>query len=319
MVFQGIDHEIQRLYVHWDITTMCNYQCNYCYAEKHYSDRDSWQKEASNKDIDLIIKSLSLSTLPVFLGLLGGEPTTSRNYEYIIHQVQQKILPLNDRNRLYITTNLSKNLEYWKQHPKINNTFILASFHPEHNTTKESIEIFIEKLLYLRKYFKVKVNIMLDPNYDNINFMWEELILKHKLNKYVIIHPHIIYPNGSPFNNLDKIYKTSLDKYERLFQYAPHEFEFDGVPMKDIDVFSQKRNSFTSWDCYQNNYEISFDGFVTNICFTKRVKLSQNPLFFRNIKRIRPRTCQKDFCNCDGLLKCRKENVNLINDTGTNS
>lgn len=316
MVFQGIDHEIQRLYVHWDITTKCNYSCNYCYAEKHYSEKDSWQKEANDKVVDLIIKSLSLSTLPVFLGLLGGEPTTSQNYEYIIYQVQQKILPLNDRNRLYITTNLSKNLSYWINHPKIDNTFILASFHPEHNRTKESIEIFIEKLLYLKDYFKVKVNIMLDPNFDDINFMWEELIQKHNLDKYVIIHPHIIYPNGSPFNNLDAIYKTSLDKYENLFKYAPYEFELDSVPMKDIDVFSTKRNSFIGWDCYQNNYEISFDAHVTNICFTQRIQLKSNPLFFRNIKRIRARTCVKEFCNCDGLLKCRKEDVN---NTNTNS
>ena len=308
MVFQGIDHEIQRLYIHWDITTKCNYSCNYCYAEKHYSAQDSWQKESQKKDIDLIIKTIELSTLPVFLGLLGGEPTTSQHYEYILEQIQEKILPNSNRNRLYITTNLSKPLKYWEEHIKIPGAFLLASFHPEHNTTEKDMDIFIEKLLYLKDYFKVKVNIMLDPNFDDINFKWIDKIKEHNLHELVIIHPHIIYPNGSPFENLNGIYKTSLEKYESIFHFAQAEFEYQGLLLKDIDVFSGNLNSFTKWDCYQNNYEISFDGMVSNICFDEEQSLKRRPLFFRNIKEVRARVCPKEFCNCDGLLKCKKEN-----------
>ena len=65
-------------------------------------------------------------------------------------------------------------------------------------------------------------------------------------------------------------------------------------------------NRFKGWQCYNNNYEISWDGKVTNICKVKQIDLSFNPLFFKNIKNIEPMICPYKECNCDGLLKIYK-------------
>ena len=44
-----VKHKIQRLYVHWDVSTQCNFKCTYCYAMKDYGDEwgkiDDWKKE----------------------------------------------------------------------------------------------------------------------------------------------------------------------------------------------------------------------------------------------------------------------------------
>jgi len=308
--FQGINHKKNRLYIHWDITTKCNYKCNYCYAENEYSKKEEWNLESNEKNIKSIITSLRLSALPIFLGLLGGEPTQSKYYFKILEEIENNILPKHKDNRLYITTNLSKDLDYWKEHPKIKNTFILCSFHPEYFkiNTINKIKKYVEKLEYLNKYFRVKVNIMLDPKYDNITQEWLKIL--PNISKDILIHPHIIYPDGSPHNDLQIMYETSFDKYQEIYKYMCKEYEYiindKKEHLNDIEVFSKNLNKFKGWKCYQNNYEISFNGLVSSSCFPGTVSLGTNPMYFKKIKEVLSKTCPHNFCNCDGLLKCQK-------------
>lgn len=307
--FGGIDHKQERLYIHWDIMTLCNYNCNYCYAKHAYSRNNLWQKQSNKNIIDNVITSLQLSELPIFLGLLGGEPTLSKHYNYIIDKISDKIIQKHDDNRLYITTNLSKDINYWKNHKKITKTFILSSFHPQYNQTEDDIKIFIEKLLYLKDYFKVKINIMLDPKFNNVNKLWLKYL--PDISKYIIIHPHIIYPDGSPFNDLSKIYNNSFEEYKEFYKYMHPEYILENINDKllltDYDVFSNNIQSFKGWKCFQNNYEISSTGEVTNLCFSsEKDNLNKNIFYFKKIKNIRGRICNHEWCNCDGLLKCNK-------------
>jgi MoaA/NifB/PqqE/SkfB family radical SAM enzyme len=300
MIFQGIDHEIQRLYIHWDITTVCNYKCSYCYALLDYEERKKWNKEASLETINLILKALKIRSLPMFLGLLGGEPTLSKHYFYILEELQKDNLGKFERDRLYITTNLSRSIEWWREHPKLKNTFILASFHPQYHN-KESIKEFIEKLLYLKDYFKVKLNIMLYEKYKNVLFELLPYIQELK-NNNVIIHPHIIYPEGSPFLNPSDSYKEFKD----FFDFQDPEYIFNNQKLTDFEVFSQGLNKFKNWKCYQNNFEISLDGKVSRICWQKQYDLKEDIFYFKKIKEIKPKKCIQEFCSCDGLLKCKK-------------
>jgi len=303
--FQGIDHEVQRLYVHWDITTKCNYHCNYCYSWQDYENQreNNWNKEMDKEVINKIITSLSISTLPVFLGLLGGEPTISKYYFYILEELKNKVLFKKDRNRLYITTNLSKNLEWWKEHPKLERTFILASFHPEYFKDENDINIFIEKLNYLVKYFKVKVNIMLDDKYQDILKILESKL--DEIDSRIIIHPHIIYPDGSPFNDPKTIYKN-IDIYKNFYSKQIPVYEFNSNPVTDHEVFTKDIYHFKDWKCYQNNYEIDIFGNIQNICFNEQLNIKNNILFFKNLKEIKARKCPHNNCSCDGLLNCKK-------------
>jgi len=305
MKFSGIDHLQQRLYIHWDITTKCNYHCNYCYSWQDYEKRNQWNQEIQKDKIFKILKSIELSQLPVFLGLLGGEPTLSQNYFNILNYIETKILPKNKNNRLYITTNLSKKLDWWKDHPKIKNTFILVSFHPEYFNNNEDILNFIIKLRYLSKYFKVKLNIMLDPKHKkSLNILYDFL---PDLENNVIIHPHIIYPNGSPFEDIQKIYKNNLKDFKKFFDFQKPEYVLDDKEYTDFEVFQYKLNKFKGWRCWQNNYEITFDGQVQNLCKSEiNSNLLIDQLFFKRIKKIMPIICPNNWCSCDGLLKCTK-------------
>lgn len=300
MIFEGIDHQIQRLYIHWDITTVCNYKCNYCYALLDYDKKNKWNKETKKEIIDIIIKSLQLRSLPVFLGLLGGEPTLSKYYFYILEQLEKKVLGKFNNDRLYITTNLTRNLNWWKEHPKLNKTFILASFHSQYHN-KNTIKNFIEKLLYLKDYFKIKLNIMLDEKYEKT--LWNLFPYLENLKKNnIIIHPHIIYPEGSPFLNPSESYK----KFKEFFDLQDPEYIFNNKKLTDYEVFSQNLHRFKNWHCYQNNFEISLDGKVSRICWDKEFNLKNDIFYFKKIKKIKPKKCIKEFCSCDGLLKCRK-------------
>jgi len=299
-IFQGIDHQVQRLYIHWDITTVCNYKCNYCYAMLDYNAQQKWNKETKKEYIDIVIKSLQLRSLPIFLGLLGGEPTLSKYYFYILDQLQEKVLGKFDNDRFYITTNLTRDLNWWKEHPKLDKTFILASFHPQYHN-KNTIEDFIEKLLYIKNYFKVKLNIMLDEKFERI--LWNLFpYLKNLKENNIILHPHIIYPEGSPFLNPSESYK----KFKEFFNLQDPEYIFNDKKLTDYEVFSQNLHRFKNWYCYQNNFEISLDAKVSRICWNKKYDLKKDIFYFKKIKEIKPKKCIKNFCSCDGLLKCRK-------------
>jgi len=95
---EGVDHLRDRLYVHWDITTMCNYDCSYCYAKEQYGER--WQIPAIWKKQLEVIDELEKSTLPLFLGLLGGEPTLHQRYFQLLDLLHEKILSHKD-SRIY--------------------------------------------------------------------------------------------------------------------------------------------------------------------------------------------------------------------------
>ena len=78
--FYGLDHLVNRLYIHWDLLSKCNYDCSYCYAKRFYKSIDKWGYYSNFNTQKHIIKCISYSKLPVFLGLQGGEPTIDKNF-----------------------------------------------------------------------------------------------------------------------------------------------------------------------------------------------------------------------------------------------
>ena len=77
----------------------------------------------------------------------------------------------------------------------------------------------------------------------------------------------------------------------------------------DYNIFENEFTSFKDWDCWNNNYEISYTGIVHRVCFEEKSDLLKDPFFFRNIGKVCPVSCPHTSCNCDGLLKIFKEKV----------
>ena len=294
----GKDHLIQRLYVHWDITTMCQYHCSYCYAKAEY--RDKWMQLANWEKQKHVIDELSKSTLPVFLGLLGGEPTLHPKY-WELMDLLYVFLDKHDKNRVYITTNGTKDIDFFRKHTYNKKVRFLWSYHAEEGDPK----VFLENIkVIVNKGFRSRVNVMLHPNKK----YWQDLKdIITELDKIdVEIHPHFIY--SSPH----KTVKYSKDFYEFFAftkKYSNKDFTFytinNSYNYSDIEIFDNKYNQFKGWKCWNNNYEINLNCEMHQFCFEDKHQIPKD--YFKNITKITPIICPHKFCSCDGLLKIRKE------------
>ena len=148
------DHLIDRLYIHWDLLTKCNFDCSYCHAKRQYQKLNQWN------DIDvferqlLIIKALSISTLPVFLGLQGGEPTIHPYFEEIFKDLYI------ENCETEIQTNLTtKNVDFLIK----NFDLISVSLHYKELIKVKKLDLFLENLEKVSKSNKLYVfDIMLE-------------------------------------------------------------------------------------------------------------------------------------------------------------
>jgi len=297
----GIGHKKDRLYVHWDITTRCEYRCSYCYAQKQYEGK--WNLPGPWKKQQEVLDEMSKSTLPIFLGLLGGEPTSHHRYEAFLDKVEESIFNHED-SRLYITSNGAKD---FSNHRKSNGKmYMLWSYHPEYMSDAIYHKFLSNVLIMRSKGYKTKVNIMLHPDRQ----YWERIkdtITYFSLLNSVEVHPHFIYETQhKQVDYSDEFYKefSYLDK----IHYKEFVFEDSNGTVdhySDIEVFRQGLNKFTGWKCHNNNYEIGLDCRIHRFCVESPHDITYN--YFKDIKAIEPVICPHDFCSCDGLLKIRKE------------
>ena len=301
----GIDHMVQRLYIHWDITTRCNFCCPYCYAKQDY--QDEWQRTDTWSQQQLVISAIKAAKLPIFIGLLGGEPTLHPRFNTIVDSVLDACW--HKQSRLYITTNGSiKKLQTIPFNSKVR---ILMSLHPGQEYLDPGFQKFFNNLeCMISKGFKIRVNLMLDPT-----FMGRSLDIYNVLKRYSVeIHPHFIYK--SQLENASLV-GYNFDALKMLSDAAP-EYLYDDMPMNDFEIFSRGLNRFKGWQCWNNNYEITWDGRVQNLCAKKEVDLASDPLFFHRITTISPMQCPYDECVCDGLLKTMKARSNVLQHSVSN-
>jgi len=300
------DHMIQRLYVHWDVSTQCNFACTYCYAMKHYG--DDWGKIDTWARQKLIIYALSQSSLPIFLGLLGGEPTMHPQY-YELIDLCHKAVSKHERGRMYVTTNGSASRDWFREHPYYDNMYFLWSAHFEYEGKYgKDFDLILDNIRIMKeKGFRSKVNVMLSPRpklWPKIHKFVDELEAIGGLE----IHPHFVY-NGN-VHELYKYPRAFYDEFKRFESY-PKPFVFEGPHGKDTfneyTLFDNSMTKFTGWTCWNNNYEILWNGKLSRFCNGERYDLINNPHFFRNLTEVQPMTCPHSSCNCDGLLKIYKE------------
>lgn len=301
---EGVDHYIQRLYVHWDITTLCEYKCSYCYARKQYGKK--WGTPAIWNRQQHVINELSKSTLPVFLGLLGGEPTSHQRYFQLLDMLDEKVLT-HDDSRLYITTNGAKSPEFFNKHKESNGKiYMLWSLHPEYIGSEEFENFYNNIILMHNKGYKTKINLMLHPNMKYWAVTKERYERLNALD-YAILHPHFIYGGFSE----DVEYSPDFYIYFKFLEnQRVKEFQFSTAEQdyifSDYEIFSNGYNKFKGWNCWQNNFEIKSDGRISDQCFNmSSVDIPVD--FFKDIKEVESKICPHQFCSCDGLLKIHKE------------
>jgi len=301
------DHKIHRLYVHWDVSTQCKLKCSYCYAWKNYG--NDWGKIASWDKQKIILHTLSRAKLPIFLGLLGGEPTDHPHYAELIERCHN-IISKHQDGRLYITTNGLQPTEFFATHPFFNNTYFLFSFHPEYESRYgDGFTLLLDNIrAVLARGFRIKVNVMLHHKKK----YWartQKFVDELETIKGIEIHPHFTYADCD-VHQLTEYHSKFYKEFERFKFYPPY-FVFDDcnntTVLNDYEVFTQDVAHFKGWNCWNNNYEITWNGIVNQFCFDDYTDLMHDLSYFERIEEIKPKICPHNSCNCDGLLKIYKE------------
>lgn len=314
---------VQRLYVHWDVSTICQFKCSYCYAMAEYGYQSAqepgeWGKVDTWARQELVIKSIKRSTLPVFLGLLGGEPTIHPNYSELLRKCHEAV-SVHDGGIVYVVSNGVRGPEFWKKHPAYDDKFmgVLWSFHPEfHLRYGKDFYKMVESIKICMDMGKrARINIMLSPNKQYWPIIHKFVDIVESLPG-AELHPHWIYDKNP--HNLKVYDREFWEEFNRFENYPPwlvfEKANGDVTKLNDYKIYGQEAFKFKGWNCWQNDFNISYTGDVHRSCTigpksnpNLRASLIRDPFYFKNIKSIDPVICPHSTCVCDGLLKCHKE------------
>ena len=312
-------HMISRLYVHWDISTQCQFKCTYCYAMKEYGWTDKhnpgeWGKIDSWSRQMLVLNTLKRSHLPVFLGLQGGEPTIHPRYSEFIEKCHDMVCTHED-GRLYVTTNGLRGPEFFEKQKYHERLMYLWSFHvEEHERYGENFNKIVESIkVALEMGNRCRVNVMLHSDIKYWKILHEFVDIIEELPG-VEIHPHWIYADGDPHKGVERYNDDFYNEFKRFKNYGKwliFEDKHNNITrLNDYEIFQGDNFNFKNWSCWHNNYEITWDGKVSKECFPGPIAdIVKSPYFFKKITEIKPVSCPHTACTCDGHLKIYKEKV----------
>ena len=276
MIFREKDHNSNFLLIDWDILTICQYKCPYCYARKSYGKK--WGRILSKKEIDLFLDDISKAKYDVILGILGGEPTLSPYLNYIIDKVQdiKRII------RLEIYTNGEKDLSTFHINQKVN---FLLSYH----CTETDGEKLLKNALYCSK--------------NNIIFSIMPLMIQTK-NSYKKIMNFINRAKSLGFqDSIEVQYVQQSDKSKQVKKvYINPKLEIQEENKKKFilgdklysyrEIVDNKLNKFTGWRCYNDRMYVQTD-------FLIKMRLGNyaqwKPGYFENYKKGY-NICTREYC-----------------------
>lgn len=239
---------------HWDILTICNYHCTYCYSRAL---EHQWNKLTGKKQIDEVIAKLKKINFPLEMVILGGEPTLHPNYFYVMDELYalgDQMLVLGN-----ITNGSFKNPEeFIDKHDKYADKFHWnMTFHP---SQIQDFDRFKQTVKYIiSKGQKINVNIMLaDTNHIEETESMLDFCTEYKVRYYF----NVIFDHGGvTYANYEKDYADWLrslsEKYGGIKELVY--FNEDGTVIgkyNDIDVYLNNYSDFKGWKCKNNNYQI---------------------------------------------------------------
>jgi MoaA/NifB/PqqE/SkfB family radical SAM enzyme len=267
---------------------------------------DSWDRQM------LVLNNLKRSTLPVFLGLQGGEPTIHPRYTEFVDKCHNAV-SVHEDGRLYITTNGLRGPEFFKKQKYHEHLMYLWSFHvEEYERYGNNFERIVDSIkVTLDKGNRSRVNVMLhsDKKFWDVLHRFVDII---EDIPEIEIHPHWIYADGDPHKGTEKYDIDFYEQFKRFENYPSWLVYEDGsgntTKLNDYNIFNSKSFNFHGWDCWHNNYEITWDGKVSKECFPGPIAdLIKAPFFFKRITEVEPVKCPHTACTCDGHLKIYKE------------
>jgi hypothetical protein len=286
--------------LHWDIITLCNYNCEYSYAR---ANKETWSKIQNIKIINNILNKIIKINKDVDVILLGGEPTMSSNYFYILNHLSQL---KNVKNIGCISNGSIKNINtHLDQYPEFKTKFTFnLTFHP---SQVKNIDDFINIINIIKKrdQFELNINIMLIQEFNEKIIYLLNYLVKNKINFYYNI----------PFDkyNMEKSLFGS-DSYLKWIYNINEQFDSEKelifktingniFNLNDIDVIYNSYNKFKNWICDNKNFEIRVnDDNFYRMCSGEIFTINE----INNLKEL---ICPLENCNCQGLLSNSKRKI----------
>lgn len=155
-------------YVSWLLGRFCNYQCTYCWPYARSSTKDHRPTELCLATIDSIKTQARDRGFNSFnWSLSGGEPTFHPGYLDIMKHLSDDQENCNIQ-RVHMTSNCSRKMKWFETYAdyaeKFNRASLTASVHFEYLNTKEKIDEWLDKLVYVQERGTyVTVNMVMLP------------------------------------------------------------------------------------------------------------------------------------------------------------
>jgi hypothetical protein len=297
----GLSHSFR---LHWDINTICDKNCFYCYARQQLK----WNELSSKITLDKILEQLKLINKPLEVILLGGEPSMHPLYFYVLRELDK----IENLKCSAVLSNCGKMVNYkWiDRHAQFKKFWFNFSFHPSET---DDIDEYNKKILYAKKQgYNVLVHILL------VGHAWDDKISKvvnFCIDNGINMKPNVLYApkDSSDYLNTSDKYKkwiaTYSDKFEKYIYFSKKALQRnvtghqvltdyvkdeDYVVLNDIDVYLNNLNQFKGWKCLQNNYVVegANNGKIQRMC--------------DNTQTGEYMICNLDKCMCQGLLSNEK-------------
>lgn len=290
-----LDDETQLLRIHWDMLTICNNSCRYCYA-RHGKD---WGRMARKEDIAtlnlLIDRVLTDGVVKrVDVVLLGGEPTLHPNFTQIV-----KDLLKHENTHISVTSNGISGYKGKDNFTPEEKSRIRWAF--TYHTAYEDPTGFTHRILPTGdEWWEVAISPFVDPSASDGDIGLCRNIIEFGKAHGFIIQPSFMY-NPEDGTKRISMSEESWEVWSFLKEEAKY-LVFDEVAYNDYSVFKKELNKFRGWRCYNNNWILSVTGFLGRACDGYRTSPITESFFSEYKPDHGWMTCTVDNCQCYGLL-----------------
>ena len=230
----------------------CNYNCYYCYNEKH----------RNNQALDLNAAYYFLEQIflkfkkRIIVELIGGEPTLHPG----LIDFCKKAQTANFIEKILIYTNFSKDVDYYMRLIHIHKVHLDLSLHLGSVASNSK---FMKKALWMKKSTKaidkVTISILMHPNYiDYIKIIYATLtqanidvdIVKifNNMSKYQPTDQDIKYSSAMSLQ-IDQMISKSQQNKKRTIHIKTNDIDQHFTELEARNVCEKHRNLFLNWHC----------------------------------------------------------------------
>jgi len=289
-IYNSIYSQDNRIYVDWDILYKCNLKCSYCYLGK------TLNKKVDNIKYDNFLDILFLIKYDFTLGLLGGEPSQSKYYFKILEKLSN-YFKNNILSEAYVSTNLTKSVEWYKNHKKYKNIHHWVSIHPEYYYNKID-ELYLKlKTLEKNTHSQLIISPMLMSKKYNAFYKEVYQIFKNiqKNSKIEIIYsPQYVFDNEEHYNTVD------FPPSNSLYNQSKKEFGINNKEFTINEVIYNGLYMTNNCKCYSNYFTIDPEFNYVSDCNHVNGSIN-NPV--KLLKDFVPKIINCSYDKCDDFPK----------------